>query len=877
MLNAARLTRQLLAYGAAVLAIAAAYFIRLELSLLSGALPPFLIFYPAVMLVALLAGIGPGLLGGVAAAAVTFVWILPSHGRFSELRPADALALAIFFVVSVLISVVSELYRRSRQRAETYREELSRHQADARFSTVFQASPLAMSITDLQDGRLIDVNQTYLDQVGFKREEVVGQRATELEAEVLSGDPHGVLRELGDARSWEAQYRRRSGGTQTALVSAEVVQVAGRKSIWAVIQDITERKKAEEALRESERLFRGTLESMLEGFQLIGSDWKYIYINAAAERHNRRPKEELLGNRYTDMWPGIEATEVFAVIQRCMIERAPQAMENEFTFPDGRKGWFDLRISPVTEGIVIFSDDISDRKRSEEALRSSEEKFSQAFANAPVAIALTRAVDGQFIEVNDRWVELLGHSRGEAIGRSASAMNIWPSAEDSQRFVRALEDEGWLRGWEQQFRKKSGEAFVAQLSARVMAVQGEKAVLSILMDITDRKRSEAALQENQQLLQKVIDLAPPFIFAKDRSSRHLFVNRSCAEANGLTPDQMIGRTDMDLGLDKSQAEGFMRNDREVIDHGIPQINVEERLTDRTGKTRVLQTTKIPFSVPGSSEPALLGVAVDITELKRAEEEIRLLNSGLEQRVEERTAELAAANKELEAFAYAVSHDLRAPLRALNGFSQALQEDYGTEMKGEAKDYLDQIRLASSRMAELIEGILTLSRSTRGELRREEVDLSAVACRILADLGRAEPDRGVQWSVQPGLTASGDARLIENVLDNLLGNAWKYTSRTDHPEIRFYAKGAAGAMEFCVSDNGAGFDMRHADHLFKPFQRLHRQEEFSGTGIGLATVQRIIQRHGGLLRAVGTPGKGAMFSFSLSPGTAAGPMSKEDAR
>jgi two-component system, sensor histidine kinase and response regulator len=227
------------------------------------------------------------------------------------------------------------------------------------------------------------------------------------------------------------------------------------------------------------------------------------------------------------------------------------------------------------------------------------------------------------------------------------------------------------------------------------------------------------------------------------------------------------------------------------------------------------------------------------------------------------AELEAANKELEAFAYAVSHDLRAPLRALSGFSHALLEDYGADLKEEARGFLDQITLASTKMGELIDGILRLSRSTRGELLREEVNLSFLAERILGDLMKAEPDRRVAWKVEPSLIALCDAKLIEVVLTNLLRNAWKYTAHTLEPTIRFYGESRDGEKSFCVSDNGAGFDMKYAAKLFQPFQRLHRQDEFPGIGIGLATVQRIIHRHGGTIRPTGEPGKGAAFSFSLS--------------
>jgi PAS domain S-box-containing protein len=259
----------------------------------------------------------------------------------------------------------------------------------------------------------------------------------------------------------------------------------------------------------------------------------------------------------------------------------------------------------------------------------------------------------------------------------------------------------------------------------------------------------------------------------------------------------------------------------------------------------------------------LGVVVDITERKRAEAELLELNRTLERRVEERTAELRAANEELDAFAYAVSHDLRAPLRAMSGFSRALQEDFREQLPAEARDFLNEIDLAGHQMAGLIDGLLRLSRTTRAELRRERVDLSALVTRLLRQLSGAEPGRAVEYSVAPGLQAHADPRMVEVVLSNLLANAWKYTGKTPKPVVRFYGEKEGDQQFFCVADNGAGFDMKFATKLYRPFHRLHREDEFPGLGIGLATVQRIIHRHGGTIQAMSAPGQGATFRFSLA--------------
>jgi len=261
---------------------------------------------------------------------------------------------------------------------------------------------------------------------------------------------------------------------------------------------------------------------------------------------------------------------------------------------------------------------------------------------------------------------------------------------------------------------------------------------------------------------------------------------------------------------------------------------------------------------GGSKDVVLMIVRDITEQKRAE--AALIKE--KEEVEKKTHQLQVYVNELEAFSYSVSHDLRAPLRSIDGFSQVLLEDYNDKLDDEGKDYLQRVRSASQHMAELIDDLLNLSRVTRCEMGSTNVDLSALAKTIAEEFQQKEPERDVQFSITPGLVVRGDANLLRVALENLLGNAWKFSGKREHARIEMGYARNNGRSAYFVRDNGAGFNMDYTDKLFGVFQRLHSDKEFEGTGIGLATVQRIISRHGGTIWAEGAVGRGATFYFRL---------------
>ncbi|MCL1633698.1 CHASE domain-containing protein [Luteimonas sp. SX5] len=447
---------------------------------------------------------------------------------------------------------------------------------------------------------------------------------------------------------------------------------------------------------------------------------------------------------------------------------------------------------------------------------------------------------------------------------------------DEAAFSRSVQSEAYGRRWRMDFRSGPAEAISPGLAGlRTLLLVGLLSSLllfwlAMLLARTENRARQIATQLTEDYRRSEQRFRMAMVYSAigkallDHEGRVVEANPALCDIVGRDPERLAGVPFSSLFDDAT--DPIRTTEMEAVAEGVYRTT---RRLHRNDELRYVQLTYAP--VPGNvgQDIARLVQVEDVSERLHAEAQVRALNRTLETRVAQRTRELSAANNELESFAYSISHDLRTPLRSIEGFSRLLAERYQQQLDGAGRDYLARIRNATSRMSELIEALLKMSRLSRSQLNPLPLDLSQLAAEVVAELRSAEPGREVEVAIAPGLQAVGDPALVRNLLMNLLGNAWKFTRDCDRPRIEFFreTRGVADEPVFVVRDNGAGFEADYVGKLFRPFQRLHSQEQFSGHGIGLASVRRIVERHGGTIQADGKPGEGATFKFTL-PGEGA---------
>jgi PAS domain S-box-containing protein len=498
--------------------------------------------------------------------------------------------------------------------------------------------------------------------------------------------------------------------------------------------------------------------------------------------------------------------------------------------------------------------EIIERQEAEHALRESESRYRNLFELESDAILLIDVETMEIWDANPAAIQLYGYCRVEML--SMSATDIATDPEQARQTISADDEMVYIPIHYHQ--RKDGKTFPVEITGRFFDWQSKRLLLVAIRDITDRVKADEAIKASERKFSLAFHANPSLMaISRVADGTYYEVNQTFVEKLGYTREEIIGHSSLDLSLWHNPSQRQILLDQ-LQEKGVAH-NVEVSVRKKDGS--LLTTLFSAEYLPLDGDVFLLTIGHDISERKQAQENLRRLNDELERRVAERTAELSATNQELETFSYSVAHDLRTPLRAIDGFSRMLLEEHTSQLDEEGCFYLDRIITANRRMSTLIDDLLSLSRLARSELVRQPVDLGQVAREILSEFALHDPQRTVDWVVGDNLNVSADPHLMRLVLENLFSNAWKFTAKTDAARIELGVQDGKKRVYY-VRDNGAGFNMTYANKLFGAFQRLHAADEFPGTGIGLATVKRIIERHGGEVWATGEVNSGATFFFTL---------------
>lgn len=870
-----RLESRSATYAAAIAMATAAQLIRFWFVVPSSV---GLIWYaPFVVAAAILGGLGPGLLTTVLCVLEAQYFVIEPVGSWVVSDVRDLERLSGLLVTGIMASVFSERLKRSgNQLAEAHR----------------RTAAMLDSVSDGFNTFDREWNYTYVNRAGARMvgktpQELLGRNLWDLWP-LAAESPFGAAYRRAVAEQVPVQLEAFYGEPLNAWFEARCYPSPHGLSLF--FTDTTERRRTQERLR------------LLQSSVLQTSDG--ILIVKVGREHHCRPEpifvnpafERMTGYSLQDLQAGALALLYGPRLNPLLIERprpgcerkCPSDLEQKIRRKDGSVFWAEFAFRPLADPdgdythCVWTCRDIMERKRADE-----ESRLLSSIVECSEDAIIGKNLEGIVLSWNQGAERIYGYSAEEMVGRSISRLVPPDHVEEFAEILQCLNLGERIEHMETERIRKDGQRiFVAVTISPLLDDTGVIVGAStITRDITERKRALQALERSELRYRSLVRAVAQIVWTAGANGEMLEDQPTWREFTGQSLEEIRGW---------GRLEAVHPDDRErtadLWSRALASRSVyatEYRLRRHDGEFRWMAVQGVPVLGEDGQVREWVGTSADITDRVLAEEKVRELNQSLEKRVQERTVELQAANKELEAFAYSVSHDLRAPLRALDGFSRILLEEYAPQLAGEAQRYLGIVRENALQMGNLIDALLAFSRLGRQALSKQTVAPGELIRQALADLAAEQQDRQVEISISELAPCRGDPVLLRQVFFNLLSNALKYTRKRDSARIQVGSvqfvhiehrsrEGQSAAPSgvpgdwpvYYVRDNGAGFDMRYAGKLFGVFQRLHRAEEYEGTGVGLATVFRIVTRHGGLVWAEGVLNEGATFYFTLPEGDAA---------